>query len=674
MANSYARPVLVSDQGLFVLQSHRIEANSTHDEKWLQDLIDRHPECLPIIEIEPALEGAISVCREMPTTNGPIDNVLLTPHGDIILVETKLWKNPEARRTVVAQALDYAACVFELDYQSFEVAILKAQTKQPINRLYDLFEGKSEKDEVSFIDAVEANLRRGRALILVVGDGIRSQTRQLAELVQSHAGARFTFALVELAIFKMPGSEQVLVCPRTLVQTELLERGVIRIEDGRALSIAAPERLTSPSGFKPMPESITSEQFMDAMAGINPQLPQKLKQVLEQLQDVGVAAQFQRSLHLRWETPSGKSVSLGYISRSGEIWTDTVTNGVPTALAQDYVKELADALGAKFFVSEKGIVDDMTKASASSAERLKAIDMFQTTLLSRLNDKKNGVVIVVAQRTHTDDLPGFLLTQPSWTHLNLQAIAPADSIIAIGESTFHRRKKDDVLHPEREDFATLEELRKSIGDATFAAQYLQAPGAPQGAVFPSRWFARYETPYPLRRYDYRIFVIDTAFTPATTSDYSVCSIFGVWGENSDLLHVWRDRIDFDGLVSEVSELMHEYKPSHVFIEMSANGRPLYDVLRKRFQRGLHPITPHISKEDRAARVQPYLQQRKIRLPKAAPWLSAWCAEVFAFPSVMYDDQADTLVYFASYAEKGFRIKAAIEWFRTPPPGRLFSYS
>jgi hypothetical protein len=38
---------------------------------------------------------------------GSIDNLFLTPTGDIILVETKLWSNAKARREVVAQALDY---------------------------------------------------------------------------------------------------------------------------------------------------------------------------------------------------------------------------------------------------------------------------------------------------------------------------------------------------------------------------------------------------------------------------------------------------------------------------------------------------------------------------------------------------------------------------------------
>jgi hypothetical protein len=350
---SYARPVLVDGGGHYLLEAHRIEPNSEHDESWIQDLIDRHPECLPITEIEPTLEGAISVCREMPTTHGPIDNVLITPDGDIVLIETKLWKNPEARRTVVAQALDYAACVFDMDYQSFETAVLRARAGEAKRPLYALFEGKSEKDEPGFIDAVETNLRRGRALILVVGDGIRSQTEQLAELVQSHAGAGFTFALVELAIFKLPTGNQFLVCPRTLAKTQIIERGVVRIEDGRRVTVTNPERIST-SGGKPLPESITSEQFIEAMAHLNPALPAKLKDLLKSLQDIGVTAQFQRSLHLRWESPSGKSISLGYISRTGEIWTDTVTGGVPTMLAQDYVKRLAEALGATFFMSEKG--------------------------------------------------------------------------------------------------------------------------------------------------------------------------------------------------------------------------------------------------------------------------------------------------------------------------------
>lgn len=51
--------------------------------------------------------------------------------------------------------------------------------------------------ESEFIDAVSWNLRRGGAVVAVVGDGIREDMLGLAELLQTHAGLRFVFALVE---------------------------------------------------------------------------------------------------------------------------------------------------------------------------------------------------------------------------------------------------------------------------------------------------------------------------------------------------------------------------------------------------------------------------------------------------------------------------------------------
>ena len=45
---------------------------------------------------------------ELKTPAGPIDNFMVTPSGLPVLVECKLWRNPEARRQVVGQILDYA--------------------------------------------------------------------------------------------------------------------------------------------------------------------------------------------------------------------------------------------------------------------------------------------------------------------------------------------------------------------------------------------------------------------------------------------------------------------------------------------------------------------------------------------------------------------------------------
>jgi hypothetical protein len=82
-----------------------------YDEQWLQHLIQAHPEILPITEIEPAFEPAIPVCIELPTPKGYIDNFLVTPTGNLLFAECKLWRNPEARRQVVAQVMDYVESI-----------------------------------------------------------------------------------------------------------------------------------------------------------------------------------------------------------------------------------------------------------------------------------------------------------------------------------------------------------------------------------------------------------------------------------------------------------------------------------------------------------------------------------------------------------------------------------
>ena len=75
---------------------------------WLQRLIMRHPSLLPVDQIEPAFNTLVPVCIELPMQSGYLDNLLVTPTGDLALVECKLWRNPEARREVVAQIIDYA--------------------------------------------------------------------------------------------------------------------------------------------------------------------------------------------------------------------------------------------------------------------------------------------------------------------------------------------------------------------------------------------------------------------------------------------------------------------------------------------------------------------------------------------------------------------------------------
>jgi hypothetical protein len=215
----YGKPLIVgnfTDTAARGLTRIRLERGDDHgvnyNEKWLQKLISRHPNVLPIEQIEPALTPAIPICMELPLASGFVDNLYATPDGDLIVGETKLFRNPEARREVVGQVIDYAKDLSALSYEQLEDAIKRADAPdgdggRPKVRLYEAVTkivGHEEINEEQFIDAVSRNLRRGRFLLLVIGDGIQEGTEKISTFLHQHAGMHFTLGLVELAIFALP--------------------------------------------------------------------------------------------------------------------------------------------------------------------------------------------------------------------------------------------------------------------------------------------------------------------------------------------------------------------------------------------------------------------------------------------------------------------------------------
>jgi len=124
---------------------------------------------LPIDQIEPALVPAISICTELSVASGYIDNLYATARGDIIVAETKLWRNPEARREVIGQILDYAKDLSLMSYGTFDAAIRAARSRggasaNPNESLFNTVVAAEnpDLDEAKFIETVSRNLRRIR--------------------------------------------------------------------------------------------------------------------------------------------------------------------------------------------------------------------------------------------------------------------------------------------------------------------------------------------------------------------------------------------------------------------------------------------------------------------------------------------------------------------------------
>src|SRR5271166_3228834 len=116
------------------------------------------------------------------------------------------------------------------------------------------------------------------------------------------------------------------------------------------------------------------------------------------------------------------------------------------------------------------IIDDPLKPiDAYSETKRGAVNAwYNNTLLSRLDNKQTGAIIIVMQRVHIDDLTGFVLENPDeCTVLNLAAIAQSDETIPLLGGKLHRRKIGDVLSPTREPLHILNDLKRQLGIRLF---------------------------------------------------------------------------------------------------------------------------------------------------------------------------------------------------------------
>ena len=340
------RPILISGK-----ETVELKPATAFNERWLQELIHRHPKCLPLERIEPGLGQLIPVCMELPLRVGSADNLMVTPEGNLVMVEVKLWRNPEARRQVVAQALDYATALFELDYQGLEAAVAKGDfdgAERPA-RLYDLVDGADALPEKSFVDRVNRNLREGRIVVLIAGDGIRSDAESLVDGLQAHANFHFTIGLVEMPVYTRrlaAGNEEFILMPTALVKTVTVPRFTVSTTDGGV--IVRDAGVSESEAKKPSRRTnITSEDFFEAMQARSADLPEKLKGFLDEIDGIGVYAEFRASLNLKWDQPEGRPVNMGYVRRGGEIWTDASYWMVADDLAEEYNSALARLFGGE---------------------------------------------------------------------------------------------------------------------------------------------------------------------------------------------------------------------------------------------------------------------------------------------------------------------------------------
>jgi len=305
------------------------------------------------------------------------------------------------------------------------------------------------------------------------------------------------------------------------------------------------------------------------------------------------------------------------------------------------------------------IVDDPQKAEEAMSEtaRRTVNDWFRGTLLSRLNDKRKGAVIIVMQRLHEDDLAGMLLRQGGWDHLDLPAIAVEDQAVQIGPHAWHRRKIGEALHPNREPLEVLEKLRRDMGSVRFSAQYQQRPVPAEGNLIRREWIQFYDVEPPRSKPGVEVVQSwDLASTTAERSDWSVCTTWLIDKRSYYLVDVWRGKLAFPYLRRKLVELARHHNANSLLIEKAGPGLHLIQELQANPENGVSTPIGIVPVDSKAVRMEAQavrFEAGQVFLPNEAPWLSDLLNELLAFPTSRNDDQIDSVSQFLNWAERRY---------------------
>lgn len=196
------------------------------NEDEIQKMIADHPEMVTGSDDKLLLVERECLIADRADGGGrwSIDHLFVTRDGKPVLVEVKQASNTQLRREVIGQLLEYAAnAVVYWSRDHISSSFVSTHQNEDIAReqLQAFLSGSADQSEIAdpdaFWDRVEANLRSGEMLLVVVADEIPRELARIVEFLNEQMQA--TVQAVELRWFQAADGTKTLV-PRIIGATE----------------------------------------------------------------------------------------------------------------------------------------------------------------------------------------------------------------------------------------------------------------------------------------------------------------------------------------------------------------------------------------------------------------------------------------------------------------------
>lgn len=280
----------------------------------------------------------------------------------------------------------------------------------------------------------------------------------------------------------------------------------------------------------------------------------------------------------------------------------------------------------------------------SNAERERSVRFWSQTLSTRLDDKKRGVKVIVAQRLHAQDVVGSILKEEGWVHVEVPAIAEKKTLVTFPISRRElTREKGEVICAEREDEAVLLKQKIIMGTRGFEAQYQQRPTSESGNILKRAWWKYYTTPPQF--INLTAWSWDTAMEEGEENAYSVGILLKHAANGTFIDRIIRERVEYPDLKRLIVEQFRLYPANILLIEDKVSGKSLAQDLKKADAlNGLTlPVVPYKPSGDKVFRANlcaPYVEAGRVSINATDPKVDDFVNECAEFPNAQNADCVD----------------------------------
>ncbi|MCP5369968.1 MAG: phage terminase large subunit [Rickettsiaceae bacterium] len=294
------------------------------------------------------------------------------------------------------------------------------------------------------------------------------------------------------------------------------------------------------------------------------------------------------------------------------------------------------------------IIDDPHNPTQinSPKYRKKVIEWFETTFVTRLNNKQNGAIILVMQRLHDEDLTSHLIASGGWTLLKIPAIANIDYLYEVSGKKYNYYK-NNLLNFGRDQQEFLYEIEREIGTRNFAAQFLQEPLPSSFNMLSLEDITFY---HEIPQFQYYVLSWDTAIKISENSDYSVGICWGIIDTKYYLVSMIRKKMSYPELKKAIEKQIAKYSPKYVLIEDKSSGQSLIQDLLLANYKGIKAIKPMQDKVTRFASVIPLFQDQRVLIINKTSVNQEIIRELTNFPNNKHDDIVDAISQFLNFTK------------------------